>query len=76
MTRHLRHPCGGCGNPVRVAMYACPYACPGCWRRLPGDLRTAILRAWGRRQHGEPGAAKEHVRAKARVAAWFEEHPR
>lgn len=71
-TRHLRHACAGCGNPVRVAMYACP----GCWRRLPAEHRTAILRAWGRRQHGQPGAAGEHELAKASAAAWYVEHPR
>jgi hypothetical protein len=52
------------------------YACGGCWRRLPANYRTAILRAWGRRQRGEPGAADEHVIAKDEAGTWYRENPR
>jgi hypothetical protein len=73
-TRHRPppHPCPGCSTPVRAAMYACG----GCWRRLPGNLRTAILRAWGRRLAGTGGAAAEHDAARAAGAAWYAHHPR
>lgn len=68
----MTHPCPGCGTPVRPGLYACG----GCWRRIPGDLRTAILRAWGRRLHGEPGPVAEHDTAKATADAWLEANPR
>jgi hypothetical protein len=68
----MTHACPGCSKPVRPAMYACG----GCWRRLPVEHRTPILRAWGRRQRGVEGAIAEHEDAKASAAAWFEEHPR
>ena len=71
-TRHLLHPCPGCAHQIKVRMYACP----GCWRRLPGNLRTAIVRAYGRRQHGVDGAAGEHTKAKATATEWLEQHPR
>jgi len=73
-TRQARHPCPGpsCGAPVRAPLYACW----GCWRRLPGNLRTAILRAWGRRLAGTDGAATEHETAKAAAASWYAQHPR
>jgi hypothetical protein len=64
--------CPGCGHGVRSAWYACMT----CWRRLPADLRTRLLRAWGRRQHGVDGARTEHEAAKSLASVWFSEHPR
>lgn len=68
----MSRPCPGCGRTVRPAQYACG----GCWRRLPANHRTAILRAWGRRQRGTEGAAAEHELAKSDAGAWLAENPR
>lgn len=70
--RGPRHPCPGCKRPVPVRRFACG----GCWRRIPGNLRTAIARAWGRRQHGIADAAAEHLAAKAAAVDWLDQHPR
>ena len=72
MTRHLRQPCPGCQKPIGVRRFACG----GCWRRIPGNLRTAIARALGRRQHGVDGAAGEHLKAKTAAIEWLNQHPR
>jgi hypothetical protein len=50
--------------------------CTGCWQRLPGDLRTAILRAWGRRGAGIREARDEHTAALVTAEIWFARHPR
>jgi hypothetical protein len=68
----MQHPCAGCGALVGIRTFACG----GCWRRLPGNFRTAILRAWGRRQHGVKGAHAEHTTAKTTAREWFAAHPR
>lgn len=65
-------PCDGCRA---LAVVHVTGSCYRCWPRLPGNLRTAILKAWGRRQHGEPGALDEHETARAAAAAWFEANP-
>jgi predicted amidophosphoribosyltransferase len=72
MTRMMRHQCPGCAKPIKVERFACG----GCWRRIPGDLRTAIVRAWGRRKHGVTGAVGEHLKAKTAAAEWLEQNPR
>ena len=64
--------CPGCGRTIRLSFYACGL----CWRRLPAELRTAILRAWGRRQRGVEGAAAEHEHAKVDADAWLQENAR
>jgi hypothetical protein len=70
MTRLCPSP--GCGRHVPTGRYACPTD----WYRLPAGMRTAILRAWGRRTKGAEGAAKEHEDAKAAADAWLAGHPR
>lgn len=63
--------CPGCGVRIRPGMYACGHD----WRRLPPDLRTDILRAWGRRQRGVDGADSEHETAKTAADVWLAGHP-
>lgn len=70
MTVH--HECPNCGAHIRGAMFACR----NCWPRLPPNLRTAILRAWGRRRAGVATAEAEHEAAKATALRWFVEHPK
>lgn len=70
--RGPRLPCPGCGRPTPVRRFACG----GCWRRIPGNLRLAIARAWGRRQHGIKEAAAEHVAAKEAATQWLTDNPR
>jgi hypothetical protein len=65
-------PAPGCGRTVPHGRYACAVD----WRRLPADMRTAILRAWGRRLAAVEGATKEHEDAKAVADAWLVGHPR
>lgn len=65
--------CRGCGASARGGATMC---CTGCWQRLPGDLRTAILRAWGRRGAGAAGAREEHTAALVTAEVWFAVHPR
>jgi len=72
VAHHLRHPCPGCATPIQIQRFACG----GCWRRIPGNLRTAIARSWGRRLNGVTGAVGEHLSAKTAAVEWLEQHPR
>lgn len=65
-------PSPGCNSRVPSGRYACSLD----WRRLPADLRTAILRAWGRRLNGAEGAMVEHQVAKDAADAWYQANPR
>ena len=69
-----RHMCpGNCGRLVAADVFACRI----CWRRMPGTLRVAITRAWGRRN--TVGAADEaahaHRAAMLDACAWFNANP-
>jgi hypothetical protein len=67
--------CPSCGRKVRLSA-AVVASCGACWQRLPGHLRTAYLRAWGRLRHGTAGAAEEQQAAQEAILAWFGGHPR
>jgi hypothetical protein len=67
-----RCPAPGCTRTVPSGYYACRVD----WRRIPPELKTAVLRAWGRRLAGAPGATQEHEDAKAAADTWLVGHPR
>lgn len=71
MTQVLHEcPAPGCTRTIAIRFYACPVH----WRRLPADLKLAVLTSWGRRRAGAPGAREEHEAAKANAYAWLAEH--
>lgn len=49
--------------------------CVGDLRRLPPEMRTAYIRAVGRRDRLVNGAMVELETARAAAEAWFAEHP-
>lgn len=49
--------------------------CVSDFRRLPPDLRTAYVRAFGRREQLVDGAMAELQVARDAADAWFEQHP-
>jgi hypothetical protein len=63
-----RHDCPGeCGRTVGYRMFACP----DCWRRLPGELQADVLRTF-RRRSTDPAA---HRRAMLAANNWYRAHP-
>ncbi|MBI1758003.1 MAG: hypothetical protein HYR62_02025 [Actinobacteria bacterium] len=61
------HGCpGGCGQPVPRKHFACP----GCWRRLPVELRREINAS---HRPGRFGGAHMHAMVAGR--RWYIEHP-
>jgi hypothetical protein len=58
----LPHDCpGGCGTSVRRHLLACP----ACWRKLPGSMRSAITRAAKCRNE------TARLRAVANALTWY-----
>lgn len=63
-----RHDCPGeCGRTVGYRMFACP----ACWRRLPGVHQADVMRSF-RRRATEPAA---HRRAMLAASNWYRAHP-
>lgn len=59
------HACpGGCGVMVGYEKLACP----NCWRRLPGPMRSAITRAAARDDAGG------RLRAVSAALTWYRKH--
>ena len=61
MTGTHRCPVRGCTARVPDSRFTCP----DHWRLASKATRRRVLHAWLGRQHGRPGATREHVQALA-----------